>query len=535
LRVRAGACDTAGVTRWFNIAGPCFPREHYMIPPERRLGEARALIDQGRYFSLVAGRQTGKTTSVRWLRDHYNRAGEALAVWVDLETAREQPDPARAFRTILGAFGDALARDLPTLPTLDEARVGAWLRDPERALLAAVRAVCEAAPRPVVLLFDEADCLAGAAMVSFLTQLRELYLTRADAASPRSVVLVGTRAVRDYMLSADDRRQVAWLGTASPFNVTVENVGLAAFTEAEVGELTAQHTGDTGQRFEPEAVARVYDLSRGHPWLVNALCDQCTRRDVTDRAVAVTAAHVEAAKETIILERRTHIDSLLARLHEDRVRRVLEPMLVGGHFPASGLDDDVAYVANLGLIRRVEGRWEVANPIYREVIPRALNATIQSSLDQRTAWYVRADGRLDVPKLMAAWQEFWREDGHLAAEGFTYKESGPHLMLMAFLQRVVNGGGRIEREYALGKRALDLLITWGAGDLTQRIALELKVWRHPNTEAKGLAQLGAYLDALGLDEGWLVVFRNDPALDWDARITHRTEVVDGRRIHVIGC
>jgi len=57
--------DTAVVTRWFNFAGPCFADEHYMIPPERCLGDARSLIAQGRYFTLVAGRQTGKATSLR--------------------------------------------------------------------------------------------------------------------------------------------------------------------------------------------------------------------------------------------------------------------------------------------------------------------------------------------------------------------------------------------------------------------------------------------------------------------------------------
>ena len=313
--------------------------------------------------------------------------------------------------------------------------------------------------------------------------------------------------------------------------MTVENVGLAAFTEGEVGELVAQHTADTGQRFEDEAVAKVFALSAGHPWLVNALCDECTRRDVTDRALVVTAAHVEAAKETIILERRTHLDSLLARLREERVRRVLAPMIAGSTVPASQLDDDIAYVLGLGLCRVVEGRCEPANPIYREVIVRTLTYGTQLSLDQKTAWYVGADGLLDVAKVMAAWQEFWREDGHLAAEGFAYKESGPHLMLMAFLQRIVNGGGRIDREYALGKGALDLLVTWKA----QRVVFELKLWRRANTEAKGIAQLAAYLDTLGLDEGWLVIFRNDPALDWDDRIFTRTETVGARRIHVVGC
>ena len=198
-------------------------------------------------------------------------------------------------------------------------------------------------------------------------------------------------------------RGVPSLGSASPFNVTVDNVTLAAFTEGEVGELCAQHTADTGQRFESAAVARICELSAGHPWLVNALADQCTRRDVPDRAVAITPAHVESAKETLILERRTHIDSLLARLREDRVRRVLDPMLAGGTTADEVLDDDFAYVVSLGLIRREGARWVVSNAIYREVIPRALTATRQSQIEHPTQWYVKADASLDVPKLMAAW------------------------------------------------------------------------------------------------------------------------------------
>src|SRR5207253_1291075 len=115
-------------------------------------------------------------------------------------------------------------------------QVEARLRDPASAVGAYVSALCAAGGRPLVLLFDEADCLTGATMVSFLTQLRELYLARHRQAAPWSVVLVGVRAVRDYALSLDERRTVSWLGTASPFNVTVESVGLAPFTEPEVGE-----------------------------------------------------------------------------------------------------------------------------------------------------------------------------------------------------------------------------------------------------------------------------------------------------------
>src|SRR5262249_50688313 len=162
----------------------------------------------------------------------------------------------------------------------------------------------------------------------------------------------------------------------------------------------------------------------GHPWLVNALADQVTRRDVRDRSVAITAAHVEAAKETLILERRTHLDSLVARLREPRVQKIVAPMLAGERTGADVFGDDLPDVVGLGLIRRGPRGWEAANPIYRDVIPRALTFVQQDQIPEQTAGYVRPDGTLDLPKLMAAWQTFWRKDGHLAAAGFAYREAG---------------------------------------------------------------------------------------------------------------
>ncbi|HRI66078.1 MAG TPA: ATP-binding protein, partial [Polyangium sp.] len=76
----------------FNIAGPCNPLEHYMLPPERRLGEVMELIHERCYFTLTGGWQTGKTTCAKWLQRHLNASGQWRALWVDLETAREQSD-----------------------------------------------------------------------------------------------------------------------------------------------------------------------------------------------------------------------------------------------------------------------------------------------------------------------------------------------------------------------------------------------------------------------------------------------------------
>src|SRR5262249_47566149 len=144
-------------------------------------------------------------------------------------------------------------------------------------------------PRPFVLLVDEADCLVGETMVQFLTQLRDGYIGRKQIPFPSSVALVGMRAVRDYALSKDQQNIVSLLGTSSPFNISTEAITLAPFTEAEIAELTNQHTEATGQRFEAEAIAKIWALGEGHPWITNALADQVVRRDVRDRGVAATA------------------------------------------------------------------------------------------------------------------------------------------------------------------------------------------------------------------------------------------------------
>jgi hypothetical protein len=213
-----------------------------------------------------------------WLERHLNTSGRWRALWIDLQTAREQPDPAAALRTILETIDDVLRLRHAKLARPDAPEIEAALRNPAKALLDYLRRLSALDERPLVLLFDEADGLVGPAMVSFLTQLRHGYIERSESPFPSSVVLVGQRQVRDYVLAAEDRKALSWLGTTSPFNITAEATTLGPFTEAEVAELLVQHTAETGQGFEPEAARRIWELAQGHPWLTSALADQITGR-----------------------------------------------------------------------------------------------------------------------------------------------------------------------------------------------------------------------------------------------------------------
>jgi hypothetical protein len=321
--------------------------------------------------------------------------------------------------------------------------------------------------------------------------------------------------------------------------VKAESLRLGDFTRTDIETLYRQHTEETGQVFTPEALTHMWELTQGQPWLVNALgYETCFKMKAgRDRTQPITVEQVEEAKENLILRRETHLDQLADKLDEPRVQRVIEPLLAGEVLTTELNKDDVSYVLDLGLIRQARGgEIRIANLIYQEVIPRELGWNIQSGMSEQTQWYVTPEGRLDLSKLLAAVQEFFREHSEHWVERFQYKEAGPQLLLQAFLQRIVNGGGRIEREYGLGHLRTDLLIIWPHPKGVQRAVIELKVLHKglEQTLRAGLEQTRQYLDRCGAAEGHLVIFDRTPGKPREEKLFHRTETVQGTHIQVWG-
>ena len=248
---------------------------------------------------------------------------------------------------------------------------------------------------------------------------------------------------------------------------------------------------------------------------------------------AVVAADIAEAEEKLILRRETHLDQLADKLQEDRVRRVVEPLLSGGDEHTFSVRD-IEYARDLGLIAR-DGPLRLANPVYAEVVPRELTYAAQEGLVQETAWYVDAQGGLDVVGLLSAFQAFFREHSEHWVRRFDYLEAGPQLLLQAFLQRVVNGGGRIEREYGLGRGRTDLLILWPQGGETRRFVVECKLLRRgrARTVREGLEQTATYMDRCGSREGHLVIFDRGEGR-WEDKLFHRIEAFGDVDIHVWG-
>jgi hypothetical protein len=363
--------------------------------------------------------------------------------------------------------------------------------------------------------------LSGDSLVSVLSQLRGGYNQRPSAFS-QSVILCGVRDVREYRIKRSDGEIVAG---ASCFNVKAESLRLGNFSEAEVRLLYGQHTAETGEVFEDSVFEMVMRLTGGQPWLVNALARELTEKmiDFRDCTRGIGVDDVEEAKERLILRRDTHLDQLVDKLQEERVRRVIEPMIIGDVLDAAVTIDDLGYVESLGLIVDERGRLgrgvRIANDIYREVIPRELTMVTECNAAAAVpdSGYRFADGRLDFRQMLLGFQHYYRENIDVLRKSVQYHEALPQLLLYAWLQRVVNGGGSISREYALGRGRADILVRFyykrGFLRVEQRFLVEIKVVRVHRSVAttigEGLMQTAGYADVCGPEESHLVVV--DPA------------------------
>ncbi|MEM7538665.1 MAG: AAA-like domain-containing protein [Chloroflexota bacterium] len=542
--------------RFFNTAGPIKKKLHYYLPPLERfdLREILGLIRQEKYFILHAPRQVGKTTFMMALMDFLNQSGRYKALYVNVETAQaNREDVDDAMHEILRSFAREEKLYLQDSFIQDNWQSISKNHGGSGTLNELLTAWAQSSPKPIVLMLDEVDALIGDTLISLLRQLRSGYASR-PRGFPHSIILCGIRDVRDYRIHSSREKTIITGGSA--FNIKAKSLRMGDFTKEETHTLYQQHTEATGQPFTQDALDLLWDLTQGQPWIVNAMGYELTyeMHENRDRTVTLTANMVNVAKERLIQRRDTHLDQLTDKLKEPRVKEVIGPILSSKGEIDLVDNDNIAYVRDLGLIRRFGKQLQIANPIYSEIIPRELNYSTQFKITHETEWYVNDDGRLNMPKLLEAFQQFFRRHSESWVERFDYKEAGPQLLMQAFLQRIVNGGGRIEREYGFGRERTDLYVHWPIQPQNdppiesvqwdyhtlsdvQTIVIELKI-RYGDLEQviqKGLQQTHGYMDKSEAEEGHLLIFdRSVQKRTWDEKIFVRTEAYEGKTIMVWG-
>jgi hypothetical protein len=503
-----------------------------MINASTRLQGVEELIDDEQYFVIHAARQSGKTTYLQDLADRINAKGKYYALFCSLESMQGITEPKEVIPEIVKKLKEELA--LSGIPQRNDFAKDADYSNYTSVLNMSLIRFCMLLDKPLIVLFDEADCLSEGGLITFLRQLRDGYNNRNRHAFVHSIALVGMRNIRDY--KAQVRPDSATLGSASPFNIVTKTYTLKNFTNEEIIQLYRQHTDETGQVFEEDAIELIREQTQGQPWLVNAIAREVIVEILqSDFTKPVTAELVNRAIQNIILNRPAHIDSLLERLNEERVRKVIEPIILGEGFIDTE-SDDFLYVKDLGLIRTddSDGRIKPSNPIYTEVIVRKLSSMVQKELQNSKYPYQMSrylkNGRIDMDYLMRDFQQFWRENSAIWKEKFDYREAAPHLIMMAFLQRVANGGGQIIRDIASGTGRLDICLIYE----NRKYPVELKIRYGDKYVEKGLNQIAGYMDIFGCDEGWMVVFDRRKTVKWEDKLYLKKETVDGKTITIVG-
>jgi len=518
--------------RFFNTTGPCNPLDHYMLPPADRLvgAQLHRYIRDSLYWVLHAPRQTGKTTFLKSWANEINSGAEAIACYVSVERCQGIPDIERAIPGICEAVMHwASSYGLPQ-PSLGS-------EYPPSRLLAVLRRWAEmVAPKPLIVLFDEVDVLVGEALISFLRQLRDGFAQRGIGKFPVSIALVGMRDLKDYIMAAKDGLAP---NPGSPFNVKSDSAFLSNFDKDDVDALFGQRTAETGQGITREALDYVYGQSWGQPWIVNSLFQRATMRVLAeDNYETVTIDHLLAAREQMIQARETHLDALGVRLRDPRIKRLVESILVGNNDPEMGRSNpDVELASDLGLIKwDNETGFTVSNPIYEEILTRYLNSGYHDNLPAPSSWqWQNKDGTLDMDSLLKEFQDFWRRNSEIWEQKSDYTEAFPHLLLQAFLQRIINGGGRMEREAAAGRGRMDLFVEYR----NDKFIIEIKLvhsWDTPQEVLeKGLRQIAMYRDKIApAAPAYLVIFDRRSSIKdkpWNERLSWTSK--DG--ITIVGC
>lgn len=511
------------MNKFFNTAGLCTPDKHYMVDPLKRLTDIENLINNELYFMVHAPRQSGKTTYLHALTQKLNWEGKHIAVTASFERAGFSTITMdKANETIIDSIYSASKQQLKEIfcPGNPEQKKYLDLKN-------YLQAWSESQEKPIVLFVDEIDALLDNVLISVLRQLRDGYQSRPKH-FPSSIALVGLRDIRDYKAQVKEGRKS--LGTASPFNIKSDSLVLNNFKKEEVFELLDQHTRATGQEFPIETKEEIFRLSNGQPWLTNALARQIVEKILkNDYSQKITLEIVTEAKNELILRRDTHLDCLIDKLNEDKVKKIVQAIINGDFVLFDRLDDTVSYVRDLGIVSQTSP-MKFANPIYAEIIPRVMAVSFQDSLPEEIAQskFVNQAGALDMEKLLKSFQVFYQRNSQAWLSRFEYKESAHQLLLMAFLQRIVNGG-EIIREMAVGNGRIDMLVKFRK----QEFALEIKIKRDNITIEEGKEQLSNYLDRLGLSEGYLVIF--DPGKKkWEQKIYYKDITYNNKKIIMVG-
>jgi hypothetical protein len=492
--------------RSFNTSGPNIPSQHYTLSRPGLVEQGMGLVRRDRYYTIWAPRQTGKSTFFRLMAERLEQEGYRV-IHFNVENYKDA-----SFRSLMEKLGLELGKvglKTPAFASFDE--VSNYIGNIN--------------DRRLVLIIDEIEGLNPDLFGQFLHTVRNLYHSR-ESHCLKSVILVG---VTNIVGVVQDH--------ASPFNIA-DNLLVPYFTQAEVDELLAQHSAETGQRFERRVAEKVFEVTAGQPGLVNGFAFQLVER--SPQKPLIGYADYLRVEDWYLTEA---IDKNVANIlnKAEAYRPLLERMLFTEiEIPFLINRPEVKALHTNGIIRKGEsGQAEFWVPLYKKALFDAFYPYINGEKEHvsetlDTFTFFDAEGALDVPKLLGHYKAYAARRGfrpfiEKRPDGSsTLKESGLVYSFETFLAAfVIEAEGKSYREADAGLGKSDLILYLRG----REYLFETKKYYSPGKFTKGKRQLAHYARSLGLDRAAYIVF-TPRHIDYPPYVAEGAEEHDGTRIDV---
>lgn len=495
----------------FNTTGVCVPEKHYMVDISQKLDAIFALVEDGSYFVINRPRQYGKTTVLSLLEQRLHQHPDYLPLFISFEgfDTESYQDAQHFLRALVDEFRVVfkfLGRD-DLLNLLDQGQAmttlhqfGAWISE----VVTTIR-------QRLVLMIDEVDKSSNHQLfLDFLAVLRTKYLwmARGKDVTFHSVILAGVHDVKTLKLKMrpDDRQQYN-----SPWNIAIDFPVDLSFSPTEIQTMLAEYVEATGVTMDQAEIAdRLYYYTSGYPFLVSALC-QIIDKDLPKEDPHWQVEHVEEAVNRLLAQSNTNFEHLIKTLENHQEFSELVEQLVVFDKPITYNQDSP--LIHLGLLHGVftcrHDQVAIHNRLYQERIYNYLTSKLEvaslvhTALDTYTfqQQYLLPDSTLAIEHVVLKFQEFMKQE--YSPRDTAFLERNGRLIFFAFLRPILNGRGYAFKEPQVSEeKRLDVLITYGA----RKYLIELKIWRGEQKHQEGLRQLSDYLERIGLETGYLIIF-----------------------------
>ncbi|WP_041638515.1 AAA-like domain-containing protein [Marinitoga piezophila] len=492
--------------RTFCTSGPVDKKTCYYVERPDIMAESLNHIENWRYFTVSAPRQSGKTTLlndiVEKIKDKY------ITIFLSFEDYKNMKTEEEFIETFYEEIIEEAEKYNITLETKPQKI---------RMIKNIFEEIYKKTGKEVVLMIDEFEKLNNEEIMNTLLHVIRKIYHKKEMYKLRSVILISVSYLSGVL---EDN--------ASPFNIA-EHMEVPYFTKEQVYDLLSQHEKETGQLFDEKVKELIWHNAAGQPGLTNGLAYDLVVKKAKGEKI-ITEKHFEKTLYDYIKKYiDKNMENIISKAHEEKeiVMQILfEPESV--EFDIS--DERIKFLYLHGVIDDCEGKCCVKVPLYYKKLYNHFKPKINGErkkileYEDNLKKYIDKDGNLKLNELFKRYIEYIKSRGAVMFKGRNYYEGVYQYNLDQFLSTYMGLlDGKVYPETQIGGGRIDLMVMYKEKEYL--IEVKANIIKYEYEIAK--KQLVEYLKRSGLKEGWLVIY-SEAIEDFK----HEIEEIEGVKINV---